>query len=271
MGNGSLDVTWLGHATALVVVDGIRILTDPALTPRIAHLRRHHRVDAEALAPDVVLISHIHMDHLHLASLKLVTRDRSRPVTIIVPAGAAALVRRAGFAPVIETRVGDTIRFGTVDVETVPAVHSDGRGPHRRIRATAVGFVISGRDGTVYFAGDTDIFDAMADLSRADVALLPIGGWGETVGPGHLDAHSAVDATRLLDPKAVIPVHWGTYSPIAARRGRPTWLARPAEVFAADLATAGLAERLHLLEPGGRLVVPATPLPSLPTDSEATA
>ena len=95
-----MEVTWVGHATALVVVDGVRFLTDPALTSRLAHLRRHIVADVEALAPDVVLISHLHVDHLHLASLRLLTRDRSRPVTVVVPAGAASLVRRAGFAAV---------------------------------------------------------------------------------------------------------------------------------------------------------------------------
>jgi L-ascorbate metabolism protein UlaG (beta-lactamase superfamily) len=77
------------------------------------------------------------------------------------------------------------------------------------------------------------------------------------VGNGHLDAHTAVAATRLLEPRFVVPVHWGTYSPISVRPGPPGWLARPAEEFATDLAAAGLDDRLHLLEPGGRLVVPA--------------
>lgn len=252
-----MEVTWVGHATALIEIDGLRVLTDPVLTRRVAHLRRHVDVDVDALAPDVVLISHVHLDHLHGASLRLLTRDPRRPVTVVVPAGAAPLVRRAGFAAVIETRVGDVHTFGTVAVQTVPAVHSDGRGPHSRIKAPAVGFVVEGDGGTVYFAGDTDLFDAMVDLAGADVALVPIGGWGKTVGSGHLDAHTAVDATRLLTPRLVVPVHWGTYSPIGIRSGPPGWLAQPAEVFATDLEAAGLDDRLHVLEPGGRLLVPA--------------
>lgn len=246
----------MGHATALVELDGLRFLTDPALTPRLAHLRRHVTADFDALVPDVVLISHVHVDHLHLASMKLLTRDPARPVTAVVPAGAASLVRRAGFARVLEAREGDVLRFGTVTVTTVPAVHSDSRGPHRRIRAAAVGYVLAGDGGSVYFAGDTDLFEAMAELAGADVALVPIGGWGPSVGSGHLDAHTAVDATRLLAPGLVVPVHWGTYSPLSVRRGRPGWLARPAETFAADMTAAGLSDRLRLLEPGGRLVVP---------------
>jgi L-ascorbate metabolism protein UlaG (beta-lactamase superfamily) len=254
----ALEVTWLGHATALVVLDGLRVLTDPALTSRVAHLRRHHAVDVSMLEPDVVLISHVHMDHLHVPSLRLLTRDPRRHITIVVPSGAGRLVRRAGFAHVRETAVGDVQRFGTVTIDTVPAVHSGGRGPHSPVRVEAVGYVVSGVGGSVYFAGDTDLFDAMANFAGIDVALVPIGGWGASVGPGHLDALSAVDATRLLDPRAVLPVHWGTYSPITARPGRPAWLARPAEQFGAHLAAAGLDGRLRLLEPGGRLLLPAT-------------
>ncbi len=72
----------------------MRILTDPALTARLAHLRRHHLVDVSELErPDLVLISHVHMDHLHVPSLRLLGRD----VPLIVPAGAATMLRRRGF------------------------------------------------------------------------------------------------------------------------------------------------------------------------------
>ena len=80
-----VNVQWLGHASALIEIGGVRVLTDPALTPRLAHLRRHRRVDLAAIGrPDIVLISHLHMDHLHVPSLRLVGDD----VPIVVPAGA---------------------------------------------------------------------------------------------------------------------------------------------------------------------------------------
>ena len=71
-----MQVTWVGHATALVVVDGRALRHRSGAHPALAHLRRHMVADVEALAPDVVLISHLHVDHLHLASLRLLTRDR---------------------------------------------------------------------------------------------------------------------------------------------------------------------------------------------------
>lgn len=248
-------MSWLGHATVVIDIGGVRFVTDPALTPRLAHLRRHHVVDRDAVAGvDVVLISHVHIDHLHLPSLRLL--DASK---VIVPTGAGRLLRRQRFTDVAETRVGDVATFGNVTVETVPAVHSSGRGPHSRVRAPAVGYVLSAGNESVYFAGDTDLFDDMTEFSGVDVALLPIGGWGRSLGSGHLDPHRAAQATDLIVPRLVVPIHWGTYSPIAVRGGRPTWLRRPAEQFAAAMDEAGHTDRLRLLQPGERLESDAAP------------
>jgi len=245
-------VTWLGHATVMVELAGVRVLTDPALTRRLAHLRRHHLVDTEALgAPDVVVISHVHMDHLHLPSLRLLGRD----VALLVPAGTAGFLRRRGFRQVRETRAGDTTDIGQLRIETVPAVHSGRRGPHSRISVDAVGYVLRSPEGSVYFPGDTDLFAEMEDLEAIDVALLPIGGWGSTVGEGHLDPERAVRATELVQPRLVVPVHWGTYSPVRPRGGPPPWLRDPAHRFESDLGRAGGGDRLRLLDPGGSLAL----------------
>jgi L-ascorbate metabolism protein UlaG (beta-lactamase superfamily) len=122
-----------------------------------------------------------------------------------------------------------------------------------------VGYVLRGPAGSVYFAGDTDLFDEMADLAAVDVALLPIAGWGPRLGAGHLDAARAVTATELVRPRLVVPIHWGTYSPIRVRPGPPRWLSAPADEFAAGLDAAGHEDRLRLLAPGGQLTVPAPP------------
>jgi L-ascorbate metabolism protein UlaG (beta-lactamase superfamily) len=242
-------ITWIGHASVLVELAGIRLLTDPALTPRLAHLRRHHPVDLGTVGtPDAVLISHVHADHLHLPSLRLLGHD----VTLIVPSGAGDFVRRHGFRNVREVGVGDTEAIGGVTVTAVPAVHDARRGPHSRLEATPLGYVLRG-PFAVYFAGDTDLFPAMADL-RADVALLPIWGWGRTLGPGHLDPVTAVRAMELLRPSVVVPIHWGTFSPVSVR-GAPAWLRRPLQQFEAELARAGATDRLRALAPGESLVL----------------
>lgn len=187
-------VSWLGHASVIVEMGGVRVVTDPALTHRLAHLRRHHRVDPEALGvPDVVLISHVHMDHLHIPSLRMLGRD----VLVIVPRGAGAFLRRRGFRQVRETSAGSTTQIEGLTIETVPAVHSGQRGPHSRISVDAVGYVLRSAEGSVYFPGDTDLFPQMTELADIDIALFPIGGWGPTVGEGHLDPTRAVRATEL--------------------------------------------------------------------------
>ena len=262
------EIRWLGHASALVEFEGIRFLTDPALTARLAHLRRHHTVDLEAIRDiDVVLISHVHMDHLHVPSLRLLGGD----VQLVVPAGAGRLLRRHGFRNVAETTVGDRTTFGAVIVETVPAAHSSGRGLHSRVRAAAVGYVLRSPHGSVYFAGDTDLFDGMADLQSIDVALLPIAGWGPSLGTGHLDPQRAASATELIRPQLVVPIHWGTYAPLSLPRRRPGWLRTPAEQFAKAMADAGHGDRLRVLEPGERLDRRGgTPAATITTDDRQT-
>jgi L-ascorbate metabolism protein UlaG (beta-lactamase superfamily) len=244
-------VRWLGHASVLIEVAGVRVLTDPALTPRLAHLRRHHAVDATAITPpDVILISHVHLDHLHVPSLRLFGAE----VPIVVPVGAGTLLRRKGFRNVRETRAGATTQWDALVIDTVPAVHPSSRGPHSRIAADAVGYIVRGGDAAVYFPGDTDLFDEMGRWGAIDLALLPIGGWWRTVGEGHLDPARAARAVELITPGRVLPVHWGTYSPIGL--GRPAWLDMPAERFRTELDAAGTGDRLEMVRPGGTLVLP---------------
>ena len=253
-------VSWLGHASVVIEMGGVRVVTDPALTERLAHLRRHHRIDTAALGvPDVVLISHVHMDHLHIPSLKLLGRD----VLVIVPRGAAAFLRRRGFRQVRETTAGATTQIQGLTIETVPAVHSGQRGPHSRISVDAVGYVLRAAEGSVYFPGDTDLFPQMVELEDIDLALFPIGGWGPTVGEGHLDPARAVRATELVQPRLVVPIHWGTYSPVSLRRGAPGWLRDPLRRFDEELTASGGGERLIAVEPGGALVLPEPGGPSL--------
>ena len=93
--------------------------------------------------------------------------------------------------------------------------------------APPVGYVVRVAGRAVYFAGDTDLFDGMRELGPLDVALLPIWGWGQTLGERHLNPESAAIATKWLDPTTVVPIHWGTYSPLASRPWA-TRLDRPA-------------------------------------------
>ena len=240
-------MTWVGHATALVDYGDFRVLTDPLLRRRVAHLRRRGDLPAPAVADvDLVLLSHAHMDHLHVPSLR-----RIGPTTPVVsPRGTRSLLTRAGFEQIIEVETGDRIEVGPATIDVVDAAHPAGRGPHSKITAKPVGFVIEVAGHRTYFAGDTDLFDDMGALGAIDVALLPIWGWGPSIGWGHLDPARAAEATELIQPAAVIPIHWGTYAPEDGRLVLPTWLDSPANSFVSEMRSAGQADRLQLLQPG---------------------
>lgn len=247
-----MELTWVGHATTLIDVDGYRVLTDPLLTKRVAHLRRRRPLPtADTFDVDLVLLSHVHVDHLHLPSLK-----RLRPsVRVLTPTGSASLLRKAGFTDVMEIAAGDRIESGPVTVEVVPAEHKRSRGPHSRVSADPVGFIVNGAGRRIYFPGDTDLFDAMADFGDIDVALLPIWGWGSTLGEGHLNPQRAATATQLIKPELLVPIHWGTYAPEDGRRRLPRWFDAPPTELRTELDAIDELHRLGLVEPGDSFTV----------------
>lgn len=236
-------VTWVGHATVLIALDEIAVLTDPLLRRRVAHLRRRTRAPDAPPRLDAVLISHLHRDHLDLPSLKLV--DPSVPV--VVPRGGGRLVRRGG-REVIELSPGEALDVADVQIRAVPAVHDGRRSPLSR-QVDALGYVIEGRR-RIYFAGDTARFDGMAELVDLDTALVPIWGWGRRLGPGHMDPRQAAEAVALMRPRLVIPIHWGTFAPIRLAGHRAPRSSDPARLFAARVADAAPGIEVRVLAPG---------------------
>jgi L-ascorbate metabolism protein UlaG (beta-lactamase superfamily) len=215
----TLSVTFAGHATVLLEMDGVRLLTDPLLRRRIGVLIRRSPVPQQAVRRDLdaVLISHAHLDHLDVPSLRLI--DRRTPV--VAPRGLGTLLRRLGFVP-LEMEAGDEVEIGPagaagpsgrerVRVRAVPADHAGTRYP-LGAETAALGYVVSG-GLSAYFAGDTGLYDGMRDLAPLDVAVLPVGGWGPRLPGDHLNPLSAAKALELLRPAACVPVHWGTIYP----------------------------------------------------------
>lgn len=240
-------LTYIGHATLLIEMEGVRFLTDPLLRHRVWHLRRHAaQIDTAWYQNiDIVLISHQHWDHLDLASLKLLDR-RSR---LLVPRGVGPLVHRQGFERVTELTVGETLTIGPVTIETTYADHDGGRSPFRG-PADCLGFIIKG-SYTIYFAGDTDLFLEMADLAEnLDVALLPVWGWGPNLGPGHLNPYRAAQALELLRPRLAIPIHWGTFFPIGLNRFMPHVLRNPPQAFARSAEKLVPEVSIQIISPG---------------------
>jgi L-ascorbate metabolism protein UlaG (beta-lactamase superfamily) len=240
-------VTYVGHATVLVELDGLRLLTDPVLRARVGPLRRHGAPPAAGLTEDLdaVLISHLHHDHADLPSLRRIERD----VPVLAPPRAGGFLRRQGFAAVSELAPGESARIGEVAVTATEALHPSQRRFERD--SEAVGFLLSG-SRRVYFAGDTDLFDGMAGLGDGlDLALLPIWGWGTSIGAGHLDPERAARAAALLRPRIAVPIHWGTLFPFGLARLRPDPLRLPPHEFSRWMRELAPQVEARVLAPGG--------------------
>ena len=237
----------------LLEIGGARILTDPMLRSHAGLLRRHPAaVAADSFASlDLVLISHLHRDHLDLPSLRALP-----PRTpLVVPRGGGRLVSGAGHAEVIEIEVGETFSLGSVEVTAVPAEHDNRRGPWGA-RAEPLGFVLDRRSGRrLYFAGDTDLFEGMAEIGPLEVALLPVWGWGHRLGAGHLDPQRAARALRMLKPRLAVPIHWGTYHPAGLKRTLGRLLTDPPHEFERIAAELSPEVRVEVLDPGAELAL----------------
>ncbi len=195
---------------------------------------------------DAVLLSHIHADHADPATLRGIGLD----TPVIAPRGMGRWLRRKGLTDVHELAAGEETVVGPLRVRATAAVHDERRWPLGP-KADAVGFVVEG-SSSLYFAGDTDLFDEMTELGGGlDVALLPIWGWGHSVGEGHLDPERAAEAAVRIAPARTIPIHWGTFA-LAHRRLalKDPW--RPAREFEDLMARRAPGVDVRLLAPGER-------------------
>ncbi len=234
----------------LLELDGLRVLTDPVLGSRVAHLRRQGPRPSRRVADrlDALLISHLHHDHADRRSLQSI--DPETPV--LAPPGAGRFLERCGLTAVAELAPGQSVEIGKVEIAAVEAVHGGGRSPRSR-RSEAIGFHLSGSK-RVYFAGDTDLFPGMAALADGlDLALLPVWGWGPNLGPGHLDPERAARAAALLSPRIAVPIHWGTFFPLGLASLLPGRLSSPPQEFASWCETLAPQVAVKILHPGEAL------------------
>ncbi|MBN1661392.1 MAG: MBL fold metallo-hydrolase [Anaerolineae bacterium] len=246
-------INYIGHATVLMDIGQLRVLTDPILRDRVFFLQRHGPNPAPPLLkerqPDVVLLSHLHYDHADLPSLRALPGD----IPVLVPRGAGSyLAQRAGVL-VHEMSAGDTVRIRDVDITALPANH--GRSWSLPLPMSAcLGYVVQNRL-SVYFAGDTDLFDEMEDVGQAydlDLALLPVWGYSYRVGEGHLTPCTAATALQRLRPRVAVPIHWGALrlpGPHALWH-RADHMHSPPHSFAAHAARVAPGTEVRVLQPG---------------------
>jgi L-ascorbate metabolism protein UlaG (beta-lactamase superfamily) len=245
------SITFLGHSSVLLSIEGTHILADPNFSRRIALVvRRRSRlpITIDDLPPiDAVLISHGHLDHLDVPTL----RRLPRTATVVVPPGLQRLVERAGMKRVVTLSPWQEYRVKNLTVTAVPAKHFGGRSP-LHTEAKYQGYVIEGST-VIYFAGDTGLFEGLADIgAKWDIgaALLPIGAYEPPpFRRNHMSPEDAVQAALLLRARLVVPIHWGTFKLSLEPFDEPA----PRLLKAA--ADAGIEDIVHVLKPGETISV----------------
>jgi L-ascorbate metabolism protein UlaG (beta-lactamase superfamily) len=244
-------VTFLGHSSVVIDLDGQRIVTDPILRPRVGPLRRAAVLPQSELwaDPDAILISHSHWDHLDIGSLELLGRE----TTLLVPRGLAARLNARGFRRTVELLPGDQHGVGSVRVEATHAEHR-GFGPPVGGTERSIGFLVRGSSG-IYFAGDTAYFEGLRDLDIGlDLALMPVWGWGPMLRTSeHLDPIGAARAVAVIRPRWAVPIHWGTLHPVGLRRIRPSTRIDPPHQFAQLVRRYAPSTRVRVLGVGSSL------------------
>jgi L-ascorbate metabolism protein UlaG (beta-lactamase superfamily) len=256
-----MRITMVGHATLLIQVAGLNILTDPVWSERTSPVTfaGPRRVTAPGIALedlpgiDVVLVSHNHYDHLDLATLRRL-HDKHQP-SMVMPLGNDTIVRSA--IPGARISVGDwesCIPIGPSATATLTrANHWSNRGLRDRRMALWAGFLVRTHRGSVWFAGDTGygdgtIFqDMRARYGAPDVALIPIGAYEPRwfMAAQHVDPQAAVRVFQNIGARHALGIHWGTFQ--LTDEGREA----PRQELLEALAHAGIdAQRFVAAEPG---------------------
>jgi L-ascorbate metabolism protein UlaG (beta-lactamase superfamily) len=258
-----LRVTWFGHSSTLIEVDGTRLLTDPIWSERASPVEwaGPHRwypptIALAQLPPvDAVLISHDHYDHLDTATIVAM---RGWHNVFIVPLGIGAHLQRWGIPAerIVELDWWQSTRVGALTLTLVPARHASGRVNAQGDQTLWGGFALVGARHRVYYSGDTGLFDAMTEIGQRfgpfDVALIEAGQYDADWPDWHLGPEQSVLSAQRVRAKALIPVHWGLF-----RLAHHGWTEPVERVLAAASCT-----DLAVLTPRpGQSVEPTAPRP----------
>ena len=203
-----LRVTWLGHSTTLLEIDSVRVLIDPMWGRRaspftFAGPARYYPPPlalGAVPAPDVVLISHDHYDHLDMPTVRTLA---ARGARFIVPLGVGAHLEAWGVraTSISELDWWSAIDIGGLELTATPSRHFSGRGITGQDRTLWAGWVIKGPKHRVYYSGDTALDDTMIEVGEYDALWTDV----------HLGPEQAVRAHQLVRGNVMLPVHWAGF------------------------------------------------------------
>lgn len=272
-----LRITWMGHSTTLVEIDGVRLLLDPVWSdrptpiPGVGPARWYPPAIALDQLPsiDAVLISHDHYDHLDMPTVTALARTGTQ---FIVPLGVGAHLEYWGVAPdrIVELDWWDSIAVKAVQLVSTPARHASGRMLFDMDATLWTGFAIIGPLHRVYYSGDTGLFPALRDIGERfgpfDCTLIEVGQYHRAWPDWHIGPEQAVQAHEMVRGRVMLPVHWGLF-----RLAYHGWT----EPIERVLAAAALRGATVATPRPGESVEPALPLvttrwwPSLPWETAA--
>lgn len=210
-------LTWIGHASFLITIDGSPVLVDPHFSRYAGALYGRHAPpglrwsDLPAIAG--VLVTHNHYDHLDAPTMRRLRRG----TPVFCPAGLGRWFRRRGFRHIREMGWWETASLGPLKVHFVPARHWSRRRVADTNRSWWGGFVLEGAGASVYHAGDTAAFDGFREIGRRfaglDAAVLPVGAYspGWFMEHYHLNPEQAGEAFLETGARTFVPMHWGVF------------------------------------------------------------
>ncbi|QFZ22808.1 MBL fold metallo-hydrolase [Saccharothrix syringae] len=256
-----LHLTWYGHASTLVEIDGARVLLDPVWSERcspspVVGPRRLHPVPHELHEVgrvDAVVISHDHYDHLDLATVRALARDQD--AVFVVPLGIGAHLRRWRVPEhrIVELDWDESHEVAGVTLVATAAQHFSGRG-FKRDTTLWASWVIKGPRHRVYYSGDTGYFDGYRRIGEEhgpfDAALVQIGAYGPGWPDIHMTPEEGVAAHRDVRGGLLVPVHWATFNLAFHDWSEPVervW--REAKAHGIPLAIPRPGERINVDEP----------------------